>query len=104
MEKRKTEKYRISAKFSNFVLCPEFAIDASFWKRTKDVDPVFVTTDGVECEPEFQMTFDSGEVDSLDLLCQKKWGVPFASMRSFWLSRLDKTGNYWHLIKLIKVL
>lgn len=103
---RYTETYRINAKFADEVFCPSNAIDAPFWSREYEVDPLFRTSDGVLCKPTFLGTTnnESGEYDErFDGMCKRKFGMSFSAVRSIWFSRLGKLDYYWHLIKLEKI-
>lgn len=97
------ERYNISAKFNEYVFCPANAIEERFYNRSEAVLPEFVTTDGVICSAEFIGTWNNrGNVyeDEFDRICQRRYGIPFVSIRSMWIGRLGTLDYFWHLIRL----
>lgn len=109
--KKKTEarsgaRYRIFCNFSGEVLCPAEAIERAFYEHARPyTDDVFVTLDGTVCRPVFLATWTSVDEDKMDSLCEERWGVKFAAMRSMWFDRLRVRGDMcvWHLIRLEEV-
>ena len=100
-----TAQYKIEAKFNEYVLCPRNAIEYGFYTRNPSVLSELVTADGSVCEAEFIATWnDTGGVydEEFDSICQSRFGAPFVSIRSIWISRLGRLDDYWHLIKLKK--
>lgn len=92
--------FQIKAKFSDRILIPDRAIPHGL----RDSDYV-LTLDGVECVAHFLSTWDNSDGrydDELEGLCQREWGCSFGVLRSVWIGRIDKVGNYWHLIELRK--
>lgn len=66
----------------------------------------FRTSDGVDVRVRYISTWnnkDGAYDEELDDLCQRKWGVTFSSIRSVWFARLGRVGDFWHLVKMIKV-
>lgn len=98
-----TMQYRIQAKPAEYILCPANAIEHVFYNRGQNIIPELVTADGSVHKCTFIGTWNnSGGIyeDELDGVCQRKYGVPFVSIRSVWIGRLGKIDDYWHLIKL----
>ena len=99
-------QYRIHAKSAEFVFCPANAIENGFYTRDSYVTPELVATDGVAHKATFIGTWNNrGGVyeEEFENICQKYYGLPFVSIRSMWIGRLDKLDDYWHLIKLDKL-
>lgn len=98
--------YRIEAKFSEKVLLPANAIEADFFKGQSQEYYRFITADGQECKGRFAAAWNNedGRYDErLDMVCQRSWAVPFASMRSMWIGRLGKVDDLWYIINLEKL-
>lgn len=99
----RTVEFRIAANYSSHVLCPDNALEISFYKRDPMDDVRFRTLDGKLCSVRFISSHDNEDgqsEDVLDLICQKRWGVPFQSVRSMWFGRMGDVSNWWHLIEL----
>lgn len=63
----------------------------------------FKTLDGKVCDALFISVWDNrdGRYDEqLDHICQKYWGVPFASVKSLWYERCSEIEGYWYLLNL----
>lgn len=67
---------------------------------------VYETRDGERVKVKFLSTWNNvdGRYDNeLNMICNKRWGIDFAYLRSMWISRLSKVDDFWHLIKLEKI-
>ena len=98
-----TIQYRILARSADYVFCPANAIEDEFYHRGQNVIPELVSTDGVIHKPTFIGTWNNtGGVyeDEFEDICQRRYQMPFVSIRSMWIGRLGRLDNYWHLIKL----
>lgn len=96
-------QYRIDAKSAAYILCPANALGYDFYHKSPDVCPELVTNDGIAHKCEFISTWnDVGGVyeDEFESVCQRIYGIPFASIRSMWIGRLGRLDDFWHLIKL----
>ena len=95
-----TVRYPIKARFADKILAPDLALP-----KAAPEGVALVTLDDVPCVAHFLSTWDNSDGrydDELDLLCQREWGCSFGVLRSVWIGRIDKVGNYWHLIELRK--
>lgn len=100
---RRTETFRIYAKFADRIFCPSNAIEEAFWKRDYYVDPLFLTSDEVLCKPTFLRTTNNSEGrydEEFDSFCRDRFGMSFRAVRSEWFARLGSIDGYWHWIKL----
>lgn len=99
---KKINEYAIRAKFSEYVLCPSEAIDKGFW-QDQTYHKALRTIDGVKAFPIFIGSCDNSRGDYDDVLndvCMERFGCPFSSVKSIWISRIDNVGPYWHFIRL----
>ena len=102
----KKETYKIYCIYSEFVLCPDNAIEYRFYKRNPYDSFIFETTDDIFVDPEFIATWKILEGDStshFNCLTKTLWNRSFEQIRSLWISRLGSIGDYWHFIKLKKI-
>ena len=66
----------------------------------------YETTDGITCRLKYISTWNNsdGSYDGeLEDVCQHRFGCPFSTIRSIWISRLGRVDVYWHLVKMIKL-
>lgn len=64
------------------------------------------TADGVACEVKPVTVWDNSDGrydEEIDDICQKRWGFPFAHIRSGWLGRIGRLNDVWHLVRLEKI-
>lgn len=88
---------KIQCKFAEWMLAPSNAIQQA---------ETYETMDGVTCRLKYISTWNNsgGDYDEeLEDVCQSKFGCPFSTIRSIWISRLGRVDVYWHLVKMIKV-
>ena len=88
---------KIQCKFAEYMLAPANAL------RQADS---YETMDGIVCRLEYVATWNNsdGSYDGeLEDVCQHRFGCPFSTIRSIWISRLGRVDVYWHLVKMIKV-
>lgn len=88
---------KIKAKFADKLLVPANGITRG------DVE----TLDGVRCRTEFQTTWNNAGGffdDELEALCQREYKCSFQAIKSIWIGRLGYVSDYWHLVKLVKIL
>lgn len=88
---------KIKAKFAERLLVPANGIQRG------EVE----TADGVRCQAEFQTTWNNvgGFFDEeLEAICQREYGCSFQAIKSIWISRIGILSDYWHLVKLVKIL
>lgn len=90
--------YKIAAKSAPYILFPSNAVEPAFWHRLPGELYEFVGTDDIVFVPEFLHTW-SGECDDLAECCERRFGMPFESMRSLWIGRLGTLDSYWHFIR-----
>jgi len=88
---------KIRAKFAEKLLVPANGI----------VFGEVETTDGIMCRTEFQTTWNNADGffdDELEGVCQREYGCSFRAIKSIWIGRIGYVSDYWHLVKLIKIL
>ena len=98
-----TVRYRIESKSAEYVFCPANAIEYGFYTRDSSILPELVTSDGVVHRCQFVGTWNNCDgvyEDEFENICQRRYGMPFVSIRSMWIGRLGHVDDFWHLIKL----
>lgn len=86
---------KVLFKLADHVLCPSNVV------REAECE----TADGVRCKCKYLGAWDNedGRYDEeLEGICQKEFGMPFKSIRSLWVSRLNRMSQVWYFVKLIK--
>lgn len=99
-------RYRIESKFADVILFPSNAIEPEFWASCVGDKATFITLDDVVCKARWICTWrntDGQYDDELETICQGRWNVPFVTLRSMWISRLNTVDEFWHLVKFTKV-
>ena len=87
----------IQCKYNEKVLVPDNGIAGTGQYMTLDGQTVLVRLVGC-----WNNTGGYYE-EELDALCQKEWGISFQALRSIWIGRLGRVGNYWHVIEMTKI-
>ena len=90
---------KIKCKFAEWVLAPANAFGPA-------IAGEYQTEDGRLCQVMVHTVWNNTEGifdNELDELCQEKFGFPFKTIRSVWISRLDRVDNYWHLVKMVEL-
>ena len=85
---------------------PRNAIEPDFFKEIPRPYYKFVTMDGYECKARFNSSWKNENGifdDSLDFVCRKNWGVPYATVKSMWIARLGTVDEFWYILRLEKL-
>ena len=89
----------ILCKYSEIVILPGDALGIP-------LEQDYYTADGVRVRVEFQTTWNNvdGDYDTeIDNECNRYFECSFQRIRSLWIGRIGKVGNWWHKIKLVKI-
>lgn len=87
---------RIDCKYSEIIIAPGNAFG-------KPMSDEYITADGKEVAVRWISCWnnENGQYDDvLNDECMRLWKMPFASLKSLWISRLGSCDGFWHKVEL----